>query len=276
MEVEPTATEVGSVLIIGGTRGLGLALTRRYASGGAKKIVATGRTLPAENAHPDKVKWLTLDLNKKRDIGVELVQQLEGLGQKTFDVVIISAGIFQLEDFSAKVSKAPNEISNAPNEDREALMYKVCAISPVMIVHGLFHAGMLPAGAKVVLVSSESGSVALRLHASGNFGHHASKAALNMVGRLLALELKDKGVIVSIVHPGFMRTQMTRSVGFEKFWNIGHAVEPDVAAGSLIDWVDQLDMSVTGQLWAPRGGIDIGTGEELLGPDLPTPLLLPW
>ncbi|KAK0703487.1 hypothetical protein B0T26DRAFT_757032 [Lasiosphaeria miniovina] len=143
MEVEPTATEVGR---------------------GAKKIVATGRTLPAENPHPDKVKWLMLNLNKKRDVGVELVQQLEGLGQKTFDVVIILAGIFQPEDFSAKVSKAPNEISKAPKEDREVLMYK------------------------------------------GNFGHHGSKAGLNMVGRFLALELKDKGVIVSIVHPSFMRT----------------------------------------------------------------------
>lgn len=42
-----------------------------------------------------------------------------------------------------------------------------------------------------------------------------------MVGRLLSLDLRDKEVIISIVHPGFMRTEMTRGVGFDKFWDDG-------------------------------------------------------
>jgi len=32
------------------------------------------------------------------------------------------------------------------------------------------------------------------------FGHHGSKAAENMVGRLLSLDLKDKGIAVGMVH----------------------------------------------------------------------------
>jgi hypothetical protein len=39
-----------------------------------------------------------------------------------------------------------------------------------------------------------------------------------MVGKLLSLDLKDQGVVVGIVHPGFMRTEMTKGVGFDKFW----------------------------------------------------------
>jgi len=42
-----------------------------------------------------------------------------------------------------------------------------------------------------------------------------------MVGKLLSLDLKDKGVVVSIVHPGFMRTEMTAGVGFDKYWDDG-------------------------------------------------------
>ena len=148
---------------------------------------------------------------------------------------------------------------------------------------------------KVVLVSSESGSIALRheTEGGGNYGHHASKAALNMVGKLLSLDLKEKGVVVSIVHPGFMRTEMTKGVGFDKFWDEGGgelvicsflfyftdphlAVTPDEAAKSLIEWTEQLDISKTGQYWAPRGPGDIGTAEPVLGKDLPTPLNLPW
>lgn len=52
-------------------------------------------------------------------------------------------------------------------------------------------------------MSSESGSINLRheKEGGGNYGHHASKAASNMVGKLLALDLKDAGVVVSVVHP---------------------------------------------------------------------------
>ena len=85
------------------------------------------------------------------------------------------------------------------------------------------------------------------------YSHHASKSALNMVGKLLSLDLKDKGVAVGLVHPGFMRTDLTKGVGFDKFWDDGGAVTPDVAAESLIEFTDKFDISKTGQYWAPRG-----------------------
>jgi NAD(P)-dependent dehydrogenase (short-subunit alcohol dehydrogenase family) len=42
-----------------------------------------------------------------------------------------------------------------------------------------------------------------------------------MVGKLLSLDLKEQGVVVGIVHPGFMRTEMTKGVGFDKYWDDG-------------------------------------------------------
>lgn len=194
-------------------------------------------------------------------------------------------------------------------------MYTTSSIAPVFLVHALFHAGLLSKGSKVVLVSSESGSITLRHESEGggNYAHHASKAALNMVGKLLSLDLKDAGVVISIIHPGFMRSEMTKGVGFDKFWDDGGgmsvvsrclsltsvlifhaAVTTDEAASSLVKWVDQLDISKTGEYWAPRGSRelsdseigsmnalltvtgDIGTAEATLGKGLPTPLKLPW
>lgn len=102
-------------------------------------------------------------------------------------------------------------------------MYTTSSIAPVFVVHALYHAGLLSKGSKVVFVSSESGSITLRHESEGggNYAHHASKAALNMVGKLLSLDLKDAGVVVSTVHPGFMRSDMTKGVGFDKFWDDG-------------------------------------------------------
>lgn len=102
-------------------------------------------------------------------------------------------------------------------------MYTTSSVAPVFIVHRLVHAGLLAQGSKVVLVSSEAGSIGLRheKEGGGNYAHHASKSALNMVGKLLSLDLKERGVIVSIVHPGFMRTEMTKGVGYDKYWDAG-------------------------------------------------------
>ena len=122
-------------------------------------------------------------------------------------------------------------------------------------MRSLSRAKYLSKGSKVILVSSESGSITLRheKEGGGNYGHHASKAALNMVGKLLSLDLKEKGVIISIVHPGFMRTEMTAGVGFDKYWDDGGAVTPDEAAKSMIGWAEKLDIGKTGEYWAPRG-----------------------
>lgn len=127
---------------------------------------------------------------------------------------LITAGRFSTEDFSKE---------SGPNWDEEVTMYTTSSIAPVFLVHRLFHAGLLSKGSKVVLVSSESGSITLRheQEGGGNYAHHASKAALNMTGKLLSLDMKDAGVVVSIVHPGFMRTEMTKGVGFDKFWDDG-------------------------------------------------------
>jgi len=115
-------------------------------------------------------------------------------------------------------------------------MYTTSSIAPVFVVHRLLHAGLLQKGTKVVLVSSESGSITLRdpSEGGGNYGHHASKAALNMVGRLLSLDLADKGVVVSVVHPGFMRTEMTKGVGFDKFWDDGGGMSCSYACHRLV------------------------------------------
>jgi len=252
-----------NALIVGATRGLGFELTKRYLEKGYS-VTGTARSKVPENA-PEAVNWITgVDVSEE-DAGNHIVH---GLKDNSPDVVVINAGFFVKESLEE------------PDFEAEVNMYKTSAIGPVFVVRALYKAGLLKKGSKIILVSSEAGSITLR-HASeggGLYGHHASKAAVNMVGKLLSLDLKEHGVAVALVHPGFMRSELTKSVGFDQFWDDGGAVEPSEGAKSLADWIDTFDIEHTGEFWAPRGPSDIGTADKVLGPKdkLSTPLQLPW
>jgi NAD(P)-dependent dehydrogenase (short-subunit alcohol dehydrogenase family) len=197
------------VLIIGATRGLGASLRDLYASKHlTQQVFATTRSGEGPAAQPG-VSWVPgIDLTKP-DVGQKLVSQLPA--SLKLSTVIINAGYFGFEDF------------DTPDWDKEVQMYTTSSIAPVFIIQQLVKSGFLVKGSKVILVSSESGSITLRheKEGGGNYGHHASKAALNMVGKLLSLDLKPNGIAVGLVHPGFMRTEMTKSVGFDKYWDAG-------------------------------------------------------
>jgi NAD(P)-dependent dehydrogenase (short-subunit alcohol dehydrogenase family) len=64
----------------------------------------------------------------------------------------------------------------------------------------------LAPGARIVIVSSREGSIALKEH-PGGWLYRASKAAVNSVMRDAALRLAGKAIVVS-VHPGWVRTDM--------------------------------------------------------------------
>ncbi|KAL8803715.1 MAG: hypothetical protein Q9223_006236 [Gallowayella weberi] len=252
-----------SILVIGASRGLGASLVDQYSKGTGNTVYATSRS-DASKSKEGIIYIGGIDVATE-SAGPELVSILKK-SASSLDIVIITAGYFGTESF------------DEPSWEKQLKMYTTSSIAPVFLVHHLVKAGLLAEGSKIILVSSESGSITLRHESEGggNYGHHASKAALNMTGKLLSLDLKSKGIVVGTMHPGFMRTEMTKSVGFDKFWEDGGAVTPDEAAKSLIEFIEGFNLSKTGEYWAPRGPRDIGTAEAVLGKDLATPLKLPW
>lgn len=184
--MSPTKT----ALIVGSTKGLGLALTTQLSS--SYKVYATARSDPKLDTFPSSVQVVSsIDVSKPTS-GKDIISGLKSANVSSIDLVIITAGLFKTET-----------LEKPSFEDQQA-MYTIVAIAPTIIVSALSNAKLLKKGSKIMLVSSESGSIALRQQSEGggNFGHHAGKAALNMVGKLLSLDLKEDGVVVGIVHPG--------------------------------------------------------------------------
>ncbi|KAF1829474.1 NAD(P)-binding protein [Decorospora gaudefroyi] len=258
-----------TILIVGATRGLGASMVQTYAANANNLVLATARTSQPPESTSNITYVPGIDLESPH-AGSDLVHFLETQRISHLDLVIITAGYFATESLKE------------PSFSAQERMFRICTIGPTVLVTALanYNSKLLDSGSKIIFVSSESGSVTLRHESEGggNYGHHASKTALNMCMRLLSLDLKERGIAVAAVHPGFMRTDMTRNVGFDKFWDEGGAVTPHVAAKSLVQWIETFDISKTGEFWAPRGPGDIGTAEPVLGPKdtLSTPLQLPW
>lgn len=254
-----------NVLVVGATRGLGAALVKYYSEQPLTRVYATSRK--DTPATPTNVQWLTdIDLTKP-DAGGKISSQL---GDVVISTMFITAGIFQLETI------------DEPNWDAEVATYLTSAIAPPFILSAMLKGKNLALDAnppgKLILVSSEAGSLTLnQAGGGGNYAHHASKSALNMVGTQLRYDLEPRGVAVAMVHPSFMRTGMTKGVGFDVAYEENDALTPEQAAEILARWTDkEFDLSKTGQFWAPRGTRDIGSWNAVMGEHVQGPVKLPW
>lgn len=83
----------------------------------------------------------------------------------------------------------------------------ICALGPLRVNNALIQSKALAEGAKLVIITSQAGSVEWRstqnADTGGDYGHHMSRAACNMAGKLLSEEVKDMGYSVLMLHPGF-------------------------------------------------------------------------
>lgn len=250
-----------NVLIVGATRGLGQSLALQYAKKGMTVYATARYSIPQTPSHG--IHWIAnVDISHE-GAGRRIAAHWEE--ETKIDLLVIAATYFANETFEGL------------HWDKEVSMYKTVAIGPVFLIQHLVHANLLKKGSRVVLVGSENGSIALRhdSEGGGNYGGHGSKAALNMVGKLLSIDLKPKEIPVAIVHTGYLRKE--NKEGFFEHGGKGH-VKPEEAATALKEWLETFDMSKTGEFWAVRGAADIKTAEVVLGPleTLPTPLQLPW
>jgi len=110
----------------------------------------------------------------------------------------------------------------------------------------------------VAIISSQGGSISWRTtqNPTGHdYGHHMSKAAANMMGVLLAQELKSAGVSVSLLHPGFNKTDMTKK--YAHIWEVEGAVDSSVGAKRVLHEVGNMSLEKTGSFINCEDGLAI-------------------
>lgn len=221
---EPGFIKGKLALVTGCNRGIGLALTKELIACGAK-VVGTSRVpIEIEGIHQ------IISGSEMTDdtVGAHIARELKG---QQVDVLINNAGYFY----------GPEEKINSLNFEEEKKMIDICALGPLRVTSGLFNAGLLKSGSCVSIISSQGGSVEWRTTQNangGDYGHHMSKSAANMAGRLLSQELKHSGICVTLLHPGFNKTEMTSK--YAKIWEVEGAVDASVGAKRVVHEIGQM------------------------------------
>ena len=167
------------------------------------------------------------------------------------DYVINNAGYFP--------GTAEGETLASMDFPEQLKQIDVCAVGPLRISSALYNAGKVSKdGGKIIIVTSQAGSVDWRFTQcpeGGNYGHHMSRAACNIGGVLLALELKKAGVPVVLLHPGFNRTEMTAK--YSHIWDIEGAVESSVGAKRVLYESLRASMEQTAKFINCEDGLEI-------------------
>jgi NAD(P)-dependent dehydrogenase (short-subunit alcohol dehydrogenase family) len=215
-----------TVLVTGANRGIGLELVRLLVSRG-DKVIAACRSVSGELSGLGVTVEEGVDVTSEDSVA-HLVRRLEG---QPIDLLINNAGILSRENLSAMDFGAIR------------LQFEVNAMGPLRVSHALLP--QMGPGSKIGIVSSRMGSIEDNT-SGGQYGYRMSKVAVNMAGVSLAHDLKERGIAVALLHPGFVKTEMTGGRGL---------VSAQAAAGGLMDRLDGLNMANSGTFWHANGEV---------------------
>ena len=226
----PSRLKRGQVaLITGGSRGLGLALAHRFGRAGLKLVlsarsadeldVARDSLLRAQSVlNEDDILLVEADLTDKNQCAGLVENADRTFGQ--LDVLINNAGIIEVGPFENQSAQA---FEQAMQTNFFAALHTIQAALPLMLERG--------SGA-IVNIASIGGKIPV----PHMLPYVASKFALTGFSEGLHAEVRQKGVRVTTVCPGLMRTggevhaHFTGQVDQEKAWFQASAQNPILAA----------------------------------------------
>ena len=180
------------ILITGANRGIGLALATTL-SGRGHSVVAASRRPAAAPLDDQQLRHIELDVTDQRSI--EAAAAI--LADEPLDILVNNAGIF------GPRGAGLGQIDDAVWHD----VFATNVIGAYRVSEAFLPHLRRGRDKKLVTISSRMGSMGANT-TGGEYVYRSSKAAVNAVMRSLAIDLAPEGIIVAVLHPGWVRTEM--------------------------------------------------------------------
>ena len=232
---------VRSVLVTGGSRGIGRAIAERFAAAG-HKVAATSRSGEA----PAGVLGIKCDITDPGQVDAAFTQIEEAHGP--VEVLIANAGVTR----DTLVLRMSDDDWQRVIDTNLTGSFRVAKRAVRPMIRGRF--------GRIIFISSVVGL----LGSAGQVNYAASKAGLLGMARSLAREIGSRGVTVNVVAPGFIETDMTAELsddlvaGYKKQVPLGRMGSSDDVAATVEFLAGDAAGYISGAQIPVDGGLGMG------------------
>ena len=229
-------SDVRTVLVLGGSRGIGAAIVRRFAKAGDKvTFTYAGSHEAAEQLASETGSTAVRADSADRDAVIASVRESGPL-----DVLVVNSGIGVFGD--------------ALEQDPDAID-RLFQIN----IHAPYHAAVeaarhMPEGGRIIVMGSVNGD---RMPLAGMASYAVSKSAMQGLARGLARDFGPRGITVNVVQPGPIDTDANPADGpmkdlMHSFMAIKRHGQPEEVAG-MVAWLAGPEAGfVTGAMHTPQ------------------------
>jgi NAD(P)-dependent dehydrogenase (short-subunit alcohol dehydrogenase family) len=228
------AASASTVLITGTNRGIGLELAKQYAEKGWD-VIATARNpdtaaeLKALAAKHAKIKLEKLDVTDVAAIAA-LAARYKGTA---VDIVINNAGT---------LGDVPKQTAGSLDQAEFLAVLNANTFGALKVSEAFKPHLLASPTKKVFAMTSGLGSSELTARRGGFLAYRASKAALNVSFRALAADWRPEGIMVGIIAPGMVETDLLRASGFR-----GKGITTVESAVGMMKVIDDMTLESNGK-----------------------------
>lgn len=175
-----------TVLVTGGSRGMGAAISRAFVAAGAHVLIAARRDTGLARELGGRARFVSTDVRRIAELRAAVAAAIEWTGR--LDVLVNNAGYSAWRPLQEIDEQFWDDMLNT---NLRSVLFATQAA-----------AGVLAAGGVIVNISSLAG----KRGSANNSAYCASKFGVNALTQSLARELGPRGVRVNAVCPVYVRT----------------------------------------------------------------------